>query len=78
MHNVENFSKAKRSEKNAAVHKKNIKFKEIQCPQSNSKLIVSNCYKCQHSQKIQSTHESRRTLTSMICLYGTKSEGGFE
>ena len=78
MHNIENFSKAKNTGKTSSEYKKHLEFKEILCPKNNSRLVVSNCFKCQDRQKIKSTHKSKRTLTSLICLYGTKSDGGFE
>ncbi|MBN1328541.1 MAG: hypothetical protein JXA54_03615 [Candidatus Heimdallarchaeota archaeon] len=50
------------------------KFRDIQCPLSRNALIVRNCYSCKYCQKIKAKHQTNRTLTALICLFGLDLE----
>ena len=43
---------------------------EILCPFTGNQLSSKMCMKCSYCQKFQGKHQSNRTLTSLICLYG--------
>lgn len=45
---------------------------EILCPFTGNQLSSKMCLKCSYCQKFQGKHQSNRTLTSLICLYGQK------
>ena len=74
MHNIKNFSEVKKTE----ISKKTVKYNEILCPLTKDGIIVSNCYNCQHCQKMKGQHLSGRSLTSLICLYNSNKEGVFQ
>jgi len=74
MHKIENISDIKNiNDLESNVIKKG-KFSEIKCPLTKNILLVRNCFSCKYCQKIRGKHQSKRSLTALICLYGSDIE----
>lgn len=59
------------------IHNKEITtqlFHEIMCPLKQIKLKTSLCINCKFCQINKLSHQTNRTLTSFICMYG-QNEG---
>lgn len=78
MHDIANFSEVRKNKISKKIVEKSIKYNEILCPLTKDGIIVSNCYNCQHCQKMKGKHLSGRFLTSLICLYNSINEGEFQ
>ncbi len=74
MHNIENISDINKIDRLNSDIVRKLKFKEIQCPLSRNILVVKNCNSCKYCQKIEGSHQSKRTLTALVCLYGLDQE----
>ncbi|HUU79710.1 MAG TPA: hypothetical protein VMX55_15325 [candidate division Zixibacteria bacterium] len=46
---------------------------EILCPYTQEKLKSSVCSRCEYCQTFKGKHNSGRTLTSLICIYGQEN-----
>jgi len=54
--------------------KPKINYREILCPNTLLSLNSSNCSKCQYCKMTASGHSSGRTLSTLVCLYGSEKE----
>ena len=73
MHNTKHLLKTLEDKlSNSEVGQKSSQI-EIFCPFTNERLKTSNCYKCKFCQKFEGKHQSGRTLTSLICIYGQEN-----
>lgn len=75
MNKMENFSNIPCSEVNKSAVKKKSDSVEILCPLTKNEIISNNCANCKYVQMINSKHNSGRTLTTLICLFGLNNEG---
>ncbi|NHJ03410.1 MAG: hypothetical protein EAX90_01185 [Candidatus Heimdallarchaeota archaeon] len=57
---------------NSKLNEKSIQI-EILCPFTLEKLNSSVCSRCEYCQTYKGSHNSGRTLTSLICIYGQEN-----
>jgi hypothetical protein len=72
---MKNLAKPSFSEDTKTIENHQHKFVDIFCPLTKNELVTKNCTSCSHKQIIHAKHDSGRTLTTLICLYGLDEEG---
>jgi len=62
------------TENNKSIEKSIIDFQVILCPITLLRLNSSKCSNCQYCKMTASKHNTGRTLTTLVCLYGSEKE----
>jgi hypothetical protein len=75
MHKTGKLSKTTFSDEITSLERSRTKFTEILCPLTKNELVSKNCNNCKYIQKIYAKHNSGRSLTTIICLFGINEEG---